>query len=262
MSFTDPADDLLAGAIDAHGGLERWRATASLGARLKLGGPFWAPRGWPGGFDLSLTLATHREHIEIDYGDRVATFDVEPERLTLRTAAGELLEARDDPRASFPATFDRDATRWDAVQVAYFHATANWNYLTEPWQFSAPDVEAREIAPWDEDGETWRRLAVTFGPTNANHNREQVFYFGADDLLLRRMDYRPEITGRSPVAHYVSDHVTVDGLVFPTRRRVHLHDDAGVADRGFAVIEIEVADLAVAPATSLSMTTPTEGAAP
>jgi hypothetical protein len=260
MTSPPPTDDLLAAAIDAHGGQERWRATASLRARLKLGGPFWAPRGWPDGFDLALTLDAHREHVEIDYGDRVATFDVAPERLTLRAADGAPLETREDPRRSFPATFDRDGTRWDAVQVAYFHATANWNYLTEPWQLAAPDVVAREVEPWDEDGGTWRRLAVTFGPTNANHNREQVFYFDADDLLLRRMDYRPEVTGRSPVAHYVHDHVTVDGLVFPTRRRVHLHDDAGVADRSLAVIEIDVADLAVAPAAPLSMTMPTDGA--
>jgi hypothetical protein len=260
MSSPPRSDDLLTAVLDAHGGRDRWRATETIGARLKLGGPFWAPRGWPGGFDLTVTLAAHREHIEIDYGDRVATFDVAPERVTLRAADGALLETREDPRRSFPPTFDLDATRWDAVQVAYFHATANWNYLTEPWQFADPGVTAREIEPWDEDGATWRRLAVTFGPANANHNREQVFYFDAEDLLLRRMDYRPEITGRSPVAHYVHDHVTVDGLVFPTRRRVHLHDAAGVADRSFAVIEIDVADLAVAPAHPLSMTMPNEGA--
>lgn len=247
MSSISQETTLLAAALDAHGGLARWEATATISARLQLRGPFWAPRGWPGGFDLALTLDAHREHIEIDYGDRVATFDIEPERLTLRAAGGELIEARENPRASFPETFDFDVTRWDAVQVAYFHATANWNYLTEPWQFADPGVVTRELEPWDEDGETWRRLAVTFGPANANHNREQVFYFGADDLLLRRMDYQPGITGRSPVAHYMYDPVTVGGLVFPTRRRVHLHDEAGVADRSFAVIEIDVADLAVAP---------------
>jgi hypothetical protein len=249
MFSTHSADDLLDAVIDAHGGLERWQTTQTLTARLKLDGPFWAPRGWPDGFELAITLDTHREHIEIGYGDRVATFDVEPERLALHTADGQLIEAREDPGASFPDTFDFERTRWDAVQVAYFHATANWNYLTEPWQFAGPDVATRELAPWDEDGESWRRLAVTFGPTNANHNRDQVFYFGADDLLLRRMDYQPDITGRSPVAHYMYDPVTVDGLVFPTRRVVHLHDEAGVADKSFAVIGIQVSDLALAPAT-------------
>jgi hypothetical protein len=29
-------------------------------------------------------------------------------------------------------------------------------------------------------------------------------------------------------------------LVFPTRRRVHLHDDNGVADQGFALSTIDI----------------------
>jgi hypothetical protein len=239
-----PHGDLLTAALEAHGGLERWRGTSTLTARIALGGPFWAGRGWPDGFDIAVTLDTQREHVEIAYPDRVAVFDVGPERLTLRTPDGDLLESRGDPRSTFPAPFDLATTRWDAVQVAYFQATANWNYLTEPWQFAAPGVEAREIEPWDEDGETWWRLAVTFAPDNANHNREQVFYFDSD-LRMRRMDYSPEVTGSPPVAHYLHDHVTVDGLLFPTRRRVHLHDAAGVADRSFAVITIDVSELAV-----------------
>ena len=52
-----------------------------------------------------------------------------------------------------------------------------WNYLTEPFGFTYPGVQAREIEAWNEDGATWRRLAVTFPPSNANHNPGQVFYY-------------------------------------------------------------------------------------
>ena len=64
------------------------------------------------------------------------------------------------------------ATPWDAIQVAYFASAAMWNYLTEPFGFTYPGVQAREIEPWNENGETWRRLAVTFrarGPRPASH---------------------------------------------------------------------------------------------
>jgi len=54
-----------------------------------------------------------------------------------------------------------------------------WNYLTEPFVFTYPGVETREIEPWREDGETWRRLTVTFPETIANHNARA-------GLLLRR----------------------------------------------------------------------------
>jgi NAD(P)-dependent dehydrogenase (short-subunit alcohol dehydrogenase family) len=36
---------------------------------------------------------------------------------------------------------------------------AFWNYLTGPFVFARPDVQAKEIAPWQENGEIWRRLA-------------------------------------------------------------------------------------------------------
>lgn len=239
---------LLEDVLEAHGGIDPWRATTSLTARIRLGGPFWAGRGWPDGFDVSVTLATRREHISITYADqREAVFDVAPERLTLRGPDGAILDTRERPRASFPLPFDPFATPWDAMQVAYFQATANWNYLTEPWQFADPATTTRELERWtDPGGETWRRLHVTFPPSNANHNAEQVFYFGTGDLILRRMDYSPDVTGNRLIAHYCHDPVTVNGFTFPTRRRVHPRGADGVADRDVTFIAIDVSELAIA----------------
>jgi hypothetical protein len=52
--------------------------------------------------------------------------------------------------------------------------------------------------------------------------------------MQRRMDYSPDVTGRPPIAHYTHEPRTFDGFVFPTRRRVHLHDADGRADQSFA----------------------------
>jgi hypothetical protein len=70
-----------------------------------------------------------------------------------------------------------------------------------------------------EQGETWRRLSVTFPPSIASHSSEQTFYFG-DDGLLRRHDYVDEIAGNFPVAHYVTEYQDSSGLLIPTKRRV------------------------------------------
>ncbi len=79
--------------------------------------------------------------------------------MTIQTTDGRVVVERTEPRSSFPLPFDDFATPWDAVQVAYFTSCAVWNYLTEPFVFTRPGIEAREIEPWNEDGETWRRLA-------------------------------------------------------------------------------------------------------
>jgi hypothetical protein len=59
------------------------------------------------------------------------------------------------------------------------------------------------------------------------------------------MDYAPEVTGNSPVAHYTHDPKTFDGFVFPTRRRVHGRAADGIADQSVASITLDVATVTV-----------------
>ena len=80
--------------------------------------------------------------------------------------------------------------------------------------------------------------------TNANHNADQLFYYDTD-FMLRRMDYAPEVTANSPVAHYTHDPETFDGFVFPTRRRIHRRDADGIADQSVAAITLDVANVTV-----------------
>ena len=234
--------DLLTNVLEAHGGLDNWLRATKLTATLSFGGPFWAGRGWPDHLELTATLDTQREHIMLAGSDRVSIFDVGPERLTINTLDSKVVESRTDPRSSFPQ-FDWATTRWDAIQIAYFLSASNWNYFTEPFGFTYAGVRTQEIEPWQEDGETWRRLAVTFPKSNANHNADQVFYYDAD-FMLRRMDYSPEVTA-TPGAQYTYDPTTFNGFVFPTRRRVHLRNADGIADKSLAVITIDVADVTV-----------------
>ncbi len=241
-------DSLLTAVLAAHGGLENWSRITRLTAELSLGGPFWAARGWPDVYGHTVaTIDPHHEHITFapfPVSGHMSVFETGPERMTIRTLDGRLIEERLSPRNSFPDSFDPAATAWDAVQVAYFTSAAVWNYLTAPFVFARPDVIAREIAPWIEEGQTWRRLAVTFPESIANHNADQVFYYD-DAFLLRRMDYSPNVTGNPPVAHYAYDHACFDGFVFPTRRRVLLHDVDGIAGQAFVPITIHVASVQI-----------------
>ena len=241
-------DRLLAAVLDAHGGLQNWAKATKITARMNLGGPFWAARGWPDVYSKqTVTIDPHRAHVTFTpftAPDRMSVLDVGPERVTIATRGGRIVEERVNPRESFPTAFVDSSTPWDAIQVAYFTSSAVWNYLTAPFVFTQPGVEAQEIAPWTEDAQTWRRLAVTFPKTIANHNAEQVFYYD-DAFMQRRMDYSPDVTGRPPVAHYTHDHKTFNGFVFPTRRLVHLHDASGVANQQFAPITIDVAAVTV-----------------
>ena len=93
-----------------------------------------------------------------------------------------------------------------------------------PFLYTRPDFEMEEIEPWTEDGETWRRLKVTFPPSIASHSRVQVTHFGPDGLM-RRHDYSVDVMGGATGANYTSDYRDFQGIKVPTKRRVYAYDE-------------------------------------
>jgi hypothetical protein len=214
-------NDLLARAIAAHGGLDRWNKFKSVTATFVGGGGLWPMKGLeddPNPHEVTVTL--HEETSSISpFGQPDWRTSFTPERIVIETATGTVVRERSDPRASF--TGHVMETPWDPLHLAYFSGYALWTYLTTPFSLAMPGFEVAEISPWQVGGELWRGLRARFPNRIASHSKEQDFYFG-DDFLLRRHDYHVDVAGGFPVAHYVYDIVEVDGLRFPTKRRGYL----------------------------------------
>jgi hypothetical protein len=169
--------------------------------------------------DVVITASTAEERLVMDFPGRDKRSIFEPTRIVIETAAGELIEARDNPVAHFAG--QTAETPWDDIDVAYFSGEALWTYLTTPFLFSYPGVSVREEPePWREDGEQWRRLRVTLPDDIASHTREQLFHFGPDGLL-RRHDYTVDILGDTAGANYALELREVDGIVVSTKRRIY-----------------------------------------
>ncbi|MEU8712511.1 hypothetical protein [Streptomyces sp. NPDC048663] len=111
--------------------------------------------------------------------------------------------------------------------------------MTTPLLLTRPDVLVREIEPWREAGQTWRRLRVTYPGTIATHSLDQTFYYDADGLQ-RRMDYVNEVMGSALVAHHTGHHRSFDGVVVPTRRRTFRRNPDGTANLNLPSITIDV----------------------
>ena len=239
-------DALLSDVIEAHGGLGRWSEISSLTASLSIAGPIWAAKGWPNALiEETVEIDTHQERSVFTpflAAEHRSVFEVAPQRVTIETIDGQQVDQRLDARAAFRS--HTRATPWDEFHLGYFIGYAFWNYFTSPFLFARPGVEAKEIEPWEESGQVWRRLRVVFPKEIATHNPEQVFYYDADGLQ-RRMDYVTEILGSSLVAHYTSGHRTFDGIVIPTRRRVFRRNQDGTSNLNVPSIVIDVKDVDV-----------------
>jgi hypothetical protein len=206
-------------AIDAHGGLARWNQFTQISAHLLQGGVFWGVKGKAGVLDdVSVTVDLRAEkvsHYPFGSSDRRSRF--EPQRVALEDGSGKVLEELLQPRSSFQGHIFE--TPWSDLQLAYFAGCAMWTYLNTPFLLVMPGVESEEIEPWQEAGETWRRLKVRFPADIATHSTEQALYFDQKGLL-KRHDYHVEISGGIGAVHYVSDIKEISGIVFPTKHKI------------------------------------------
>ena len=73
-----------------------------------------------------------------------------------------MVSERLNPRESFDG--HEFATPWDPLQRAYFNGYALWTYLTTPFLLALDGVSVREIAPVEDNGQTWVGLQAQFPP--------------------------------------------------------------------------------------------------
>jgi hypothetical protein len=232
---------LLALAVDAHGGMDRWDAVSRFRVWASITGAIWELKRKPGLLaDVVLEGETRDQRVRIapfPWPGRYTTW--EPHRQTIETSDGLLVAERRDPAASFHGLTRHSP--WDDLQVAYFAGEANWNYIVAPFVLARADFCVEEIEPWPEDGHVWRRLVVTYPTSIVAHTRQQTYSFD-EAGLLRRLDYAVDILGGGPAVHYPSDYREFDGIMVPTRRRVYVRNPDGTPVRDPVSVAIDIAD--------------------
>jgi len=235
-------NDLLAFAIDAHGGMDRWDTFRRLRAELSIDGAIWHVKQVPGLLKNKVVeLDTHVQRISISpFGASGERSVFVHDRLGFESAEGNEIEGGAATAASFIG--HTRETPWQPLHAAYFASEALWTYLTSPFLYTYPGFNTREIDPWQENGETWRRLEVTFPDDIASHTRTQVTHFGPDGLM-RRHDYTVDILGGATGANYPGDYREVQGLRMPMSRRIHAYDEAGQSVPDPLLVSIDVTRL-------------------
>src|SRR5271154_3272662 len=211
--------ELLDLAVKAHGGLARWNEVKTITVAASITGAIWYVKGKPDFLkNVAITAETRNERVTLDFPGQNKRAIFQPNRVVIEKLDGTLIEARNDPEKSFEG--QQRETPWDDIQVAYFCGEALWTYLNTPFLYTYKGFQTEEIPSIEVEGETWRRLKVTFPDTVKSHTREQISCFGPDGLL-RRHDYTVDILGGATGLNFASDYRNVDGIIFPTKRRVY-----------------------------------------
>ncbi len=215
-------NDLLQTAVAAHGGMERWHALNTIKVEASITGAIWFVKS-QGDYlkNVVMTANTRRERLTTEFPGQDKRFVFEPPKLMMEHTDGTTIQVREDPEKSFIGQVRE--TPWDDLHVAYFQGEALWTYLTTPFLYTYEGFTTKEISPIQVDDETWRRLHVIFPESVKSHTREQISCFGPDGLL-RRHDYTVDILGGATGLNYASQYRTVNGIVFPTKRRIYAYE--------------------------------------
>jgi len=239
--------DLLNKAVEAHGGLKRWQTIKKIEARIRCGGAALPLRFKFGTFKSYRALISTAEPniVFFPFAGKGKRGIFSGNTVRIESESGRVLAERSNAKAAFK-TF-RHKFYWDHLDALYFGGYAIWNYFTVPFLFLQEGFEIQEIGPWEENGQTWRRLRVFFPPHIPTHSREQVFYFNSDGVLMR-LDYTAEVFGRwAKAVHYCRDYRNYSGLLVPTRRQVLPRKSDGHPRNFPTLVWIEVEEVALGP---------------
>jgi hypothetical protein len=208
---------LLAEVIHSHGGADLWRQLRRFSARMSIDGVLLAGKGKADTLkDVVVDGSTRDQFLRFTgftAPDRRATY--RPDRVTVESLDGQVLAARDEPCAAFAG--HTDSTRWDDLHLAYYVGYTNWNHFTTPFLLAGEGFVCEELAPWQEDGQTWRRLKVSFPSRIATHSSEQTFYFDRQGQQ-RCVEYRATAAGGARFVEYTWAQEEFSGIIVPTQR--------------------------------------------
>lgn len=239
--MTTALESFVTDVIAAHGGLERWRTFDSVAAQVIAGGLLWPMKGMdiaPAPRTITGEFRRQRVHIE-PFGDPDWHMIYTPQRIAIETRAGALIAEQQNPRETFAG--HAWETAWSPLQLAYFNGYAMWTYYNLPFLLGEPGIEATEIPSIADGSSVLRGLRVRFPQEIHSHSSEQSLYFD-DSGLLRRQDYQVDVAGRGRAAHLISDYVDVQGLLFPTRRRVFMRSADGTLQLDKMPVSIDLSD--------------------
>ena len=234
-------NDLLKLAVSAHGGMDRWNQIKSVNVQASITGGVWYVKGRPDVLkSVSIYAETQNEKLIMDFPGHNKKTIFEPKLISIAESDGSVLESLENPISSF-AGHVRE-TPWEDVHVAYFSGEALWTYLTIPFLYTYPGFISEEIEPWEENGETWRRLKVTFPEYIGSHSKEQISFFGPDGLL-RRHDYTVDILGGATGANYATNYKDIDGIIVPDTRRVYAYEGDHMVVKEPLLVAIDMGEI-------------------
>ena len=187
--------DIVEEAIAAHGGADLWESAGEVRLQISSGGLAFASKLQGHAVrDVEARISVGGQHVVLTPYPGPGRRGVLDQDGTVRVETDELevVEARPNARSAFGDL--RHKLWWDRLDILYFATYAIWTYVSTPFVFTREGYRVIELDPWVENGEPWRRLAVTFPEHVHTHSRRAGVLSGREwpdpSPRLHRRAYR------------------------------------------------------------------------
>jgi hypothetical protein len=205
------ASEVIGKLIDAHGGMDKWRATRTVSFEHKLVSPQEPDDPW---VSREITdQRTRREYQEWPLDEAVICFDGE----------------------------NTWSMNWKRLNPPKFMVNLAYYFLNLPWITQDPGVilEGPGTGTLPADDTEYITIKMTFeAGTGESPDDYYVIYIDPETHLMKATEYivtygamldlfkvPAEVTFLGPLYHVYDDYTTVDGLVMPSKYRTY--DPAG-----------------------------------
>jgi hypothetical protein len=245
MTENPKTQSLIHRVIECHGGMALWSRVEEITLHARTGGVALPLRFKFGAFrNYRAKIRAHEPSVCIAPHPRAGMRGLfSDDTVRIETENGDTVRERHEARSAFKDW--RHKIWWDNLDAIHFAGYAMWNYLTTPFLLYRPGIQLEELPPWQEDGRSWQRLRAIFPPDILTHSPEQMFYFDAGGLL-RRHDYTALVFGHfAKAVHYSWEHEEVNGIPFPTRRRVFPLKKDGSPLRLITLVSIDIESIEI-----------------
>lgn len=209
-------------AIEAHGGLDRWRRAARLDVELTVGGIAFVAKGRrkSAGKPTTASIQTGTGEVMMrpffEHRQWVGHYTTEQLKITDKASGSTIDECE---TASRPRSVLRSLGLWSDLDQLFFAGYALSHYYRLPFSLLDERIALGPVTTQDSE----RRFTAMFPPEFYSHSPEETFHFDDTERLVRH-DYTARfLAPGARGAHLSMDYRMHDGLAFAGRRRVLLN---------------------------------------
>jgi hypothetical protein len=232
---------LLERIIDAHGGSARWEKFTDFITDVNVQGNLCELGGMPGIIGTSrLILSLRSPQTIVLLPDGQGRLVINPDSISNVDVRGVELQDRSSPRDIINRVGPFATS--SVFRTGYFLGFIVRYAVMSPFLYALEGFSLKEVEPWNERGEPWRVLKVTFPVEHHAPFRVQYAYYGADGLLRRTRNSGTLFGDDIELINDVTAYGTVNGIQMPISREIFKCSPAGVKIDEAPVARIELVE--------------------